>query len=200
MSFADDVPAIRDRIVEVLLSPECQGISFSYRGCVVNAAQYRAVAEHVRRGRIGILPRRGNGVHATAAYSPTEDAVYVAEGFLLSPGALWELHAPVCVHEMTHAVLDQQRLGDRPYLDSEIVAFVAEAWYRMRRGGATRSVGGITTERTVACARAIVSNYLRSRAELSVEAAASLRDALLAHDDYAPHANEVSVSDGIRGA
>jgi hypothetical protein len=96
------------------------------------------------------------------------------------------------VHELTHAVYDDRALGLQPALDSEIVAYIAEAIYGIRSGLPYPDV----SNNILRCARAIAAN-LPNGGQVGEAAAARLRNELLNHQIYARQRGMKLVSSGI---
>lgn len=176
-----EITDIRDQAAALLLTESCQTIAFRYKDCLINGREYRRVSEHLQADRLHIQLRSlsdvGDG--AKAQYDDDSDTLFVQHNFLLIPQFRWLFDQPACVHELTHAVYDNQALGTQPALDSEIVAFIAEAFFSIRSGlpypDQSNNIGR--------CARAIAV-HMGTGGTLSESAATRLRNELLTHPIY----------------
>jgi len=121
--------ALVAKVSQVLLSPECQRINFSWGDQQINAKAYRAVVFALVDSRIHLY--EANAKHALDA---GVEASYSDSGNTMIFHPHRNLHKVsnrrTIVHEATHAVQDAELEDEDVWrLDKEAIAFVAEWLY-----------------------------------------------------------------------
>jgi hypothetical protein len=112
-------------LAEILLSPACQYIDFSYRGFRVNGRSYRAVVTAMLDDKIHLtVLKKPLKDGAIAAYGNDSNSIFFPPNFSFSAPTA----AVVIVHECTHASFDVLYAGSRLHtLYNEAMAYLAMA-------------------------------------------------------------------------
>ncbi len=110
-------------VAEILLSPACQYIDFSYHGFRVNGHSYRAVVSALLDNKIHIVMRnKPLNDAAAAAYNGDSNSILFPSNFSFTAP-----RAPMMiVHECTHASFDVLYAGSRLHtIYNEAMAYLA---------------------------------------------------------------------------
>lgn len=135
-----------DRIVQILLRPAVQKMSFVANKRLITGADYKAVVAKIQNGKIHCMSdgptfkaARKRGENWGGMYSfdnkSSDPNTFIFERFFIDDD-----EEPAVVHEATHALLDNRNLGKSlPWYESEAVAYIAGAFF-MRAIGLQNSL------------------------------------------------------------
>jgi hypothetical protein len=128
MSAEED---LKKRVINILRSPACMRIQFTFAGSTVMGYGYGYVADVMEQGGIRI------GIANTGGFTANYDHRDKTPIFVFSDPAM--VSSPdgraTIVHEATHAVIDAVRMGRSiNYGDNEVAAYIAEFIYRLNTG------------------------------------------------------------------
>jgi hypothetical protein len=126
-------PHLTAALIDILHSPACMAINFTWINQRINSSGYQAIAQALTDDRIGTASAvLANG--ALAGYVAANTAKPLGNIFYFSPHfvALDPLSRVAAVHESTHAVQDATMAGSRIFTeDEEGAAYFAQSLFNI---------------------------------------------------------------------